>query len=822
MMKAKKVLILFFALLLCIGGCDFHNTNNLKLGNDNYTNYDFGITREQFNCTFDLTYDDEVVKIADGILGNQLTVNYTLESMEYDFDTLDWNVQYTESPNTFQLYLQCLNPVMYLTKAYEITGDIAYLDMGEKFIKSWADYLSDSKESEGNAFLWYDHGTALRAENLIYYALVADENDRLSDEMRSLIVNLLIMHGDFLSDENNYTENHNHGIFQDQALIYISYFLDNDKKQEWLQIAKERLEEQKEYAFSSEMVHVENSPGYQIGVMELFRVVAEFLVQFNDEFGNDLYDDVKQSAEFMAYIMKPNGYAAEIGDTNGSVNTTASKNVGLSIFDNDHLTYAATQGEVGIMPELSSKVYPKSGYYISHNDWSKENYTDSTWTMFKSGYSSKTHKHADDNSFMLYSKGYDIFVDPGWYNYVTGNKYRDYFVSSLAHNTIVVDEKTYSVTAENSYKTGIFEYDQNEHYDYVGGFNDMYEGVMFDRHYYNLGDAIIIYDNIISDEEHTYSQLFQLSDSCEVVESSDNEVLIRIADSGYFARVRQIVGNPSLSMITGDFENERYGYISHCMNNLESTTTLKYDVVGKNVDYITLITIEDAEQKVLDIQDIQFDNITGSFHVSKNDGTQFEIQLNARKRMKMDSFTVEKVNDNTFEFFNNYIATGVSYAWYVIDKSSAQVVYKSEYSEKNNFVYSFEQEGDFFIKAYAKDQYDQRKQEVICSITYDSKSNQWVNNTKDYPYLNLRYNGQSYEQISDNKYRFTVDYDYSWNSQILWYIYKNGAGFDSFTTQNENSMEYEFIEPGKYTVMYYLKTPNGNNEFWNFEEIEVK
>ena len=34
-------------------------------------------------------------------------------------------------------------------------------------------------------------------------------------------------------------------------------------------------------------------------------------------------------------------------------------------------------------------------------------------------------------------------------------------------------------------------------------------------------------------------------------------------------------------------------------------------------------------------------------------------------------------------------------------------------------------------------------------------------------------------------------------------------------------MEYEFTEPGKYTVMYYLKTPNGDNEFWNFEEIEV-
>ena len=322
------------------------------------------------------------------------------------------------------------------------------------------------------------------------------------------------------------------------------------------------------------MVHVENSPGYQIGVMDLFRVISEFLIQFNDEFGENLYNDVKKSAEFMAYIMKPNGYAAEIGDTNGSVNTTSSKNIGLSVFGNGHLTYSATLGDSGTMPEENSKVYPKSGYYISHNDWNKENYTNSTWTMFKSGYSSKTHKHADDNSFMLYSKGYDIFADPGWYNYVTGNRYRDYFVSSLAHNTVVVDEKTYSATAENSYKTGIFDYDQNDNYDYVGGFNDMYEGVMFDRHFYNLGDAFIIYDNIISDEEHKYSQLFQLSDSCEVVESNNNEVLIKIADSGYFARVRQFVENSELSIVKGDFDKEKYGYISHCVNNLESTTTL--------------------------------------------------------------------------------------------------------------------------------------------------------------------------------------------------------------------------------------------------------
>ncbi|MDO5852311.1 MAG: heparinase II/III family protein [Methanobacteriaceae archaeon] len=208
--------------------------------------------------------------------------------------------------------------------------------------------------------------------------------------------------------------------------MYIAYFLNNDDKREWLNIVKNRLTEQMNFAFNDEMVHVENSPGYQMGVIDLFRIISEFLVQFNDEYGTKLYDDVIKSTEFMAYIAKPNGAVAAIGDTNDIIGGNIIKN--MEHFKNDHLTYGFSQGTRGTKPTETSMFYPKSGYYISHNRWESEDYSKSTWTMFKSGYSSKTHKHADDNSFMLYSKGYDIFVDSGWYNYTTGNKYRDYYM----------------------------------------------------------------------------------------------------------------------------------------------------------------------------------------------------------------------------------------------------------------------------------------------------------------------------------------------------------------------------------------------------------
>lgn len=74
---------------------------------------------------------------------------------------------FSDSPSTFQLYLQSLTPILYLSKAYEITGKSEYLDMGEKFLEEWDKYRR-SELAEGNSFVWYDHGTALRADNIIY------------------------------------------------------------------------------------------------------------------------------------------------------------------------------------------------------------------------------------------------------------------------------------------------------------------------------------------------------------------------------------------------------------------------------------------------------------------------------------------------------------------------------------------------------------------------------------------------------------------------------------------------------------------------------
>lgn len=824
----RKKFILFlsiFVLILTSTACA-NSVNNAAIKNTS-EEVKFGITRQQFNLDFSLPNNETVIQIADGLMENKLTAQHTIEAMEYDIDKLDWNVKFSESSATFQLYLQCLNPIVYLIKTYELGGgrfdNKEYLEQAEKFIYSWYEYMSDEKKTKNNSMVWYDHGTALRAENLIYFALVSEEAGYLKEDTKKLIWELLKIHGDFLANSNNYTSNHNHGIFQDRALLYIAYFLDNDKSEDWIAVAEKRLRGQMDFAFTEEMVHVENSPAYHIGILPMFKNIADFLLQFDDAFGKELYEKAKESIHFLTYMTKPNGALAAIGDSSDELADDKKKVVYSEQraldFDDEEYLYAMTQGEKGVKPDETSVFYPKSGYYISHNSWDNENYPNSTWMMFKSGYSAKTHKHADDNSFMLYSKGKDIFVDTGWYNYNFGNWYRDYFVSARAHNSVVVDGKSYSPTAENSSNVGIFDYGKKEGYDYAAGFNDMYYGVQMDRYFYNLGDAVLLYDNIKSEDKHVYSQLFHASEDMKILEQSDNEVLFELMDTGYYVRVRQLLNNTNLEMIKGDFDKAEYGYLSKKINDLRSIDTAKFNAEGTNVDFVTLITIENQDGKIENINNIDFD--LQNYTLKVDSDQEYEINLKERERIHLNDISIEQ-QGNKLTLTNHCVGDGFVYAWYIIDANKNTAVDKFGFQDSNTLEYELKEKEKYIVRAYIQNNTGQKKYAIAAVIEYDKKTREWKNKTEEYPYLNLIYDGQKYNEIGKNKYRFEVDYRYSFDTKIVWYVYRNGSYFDTLTSYNENTLEYTFREKGDYSISYYLTTAEGNNEQWNFPVVKIE
>jgi hypothetical protein len=96
---------------------------------------------------------------------------------------------------------------------------------------------------------------------------------------------------------------------------------------------------------------------------------------------------------------------------------------------------------------LSWRPFADAGYYLLQ--WGGAAEADRVSVLFDCGELGYTaiaaHGHADALSFTLRAFGEDVFVDPGTFDYFTYPEWREYFRSTRAHNTVVVDGESQSV-----------------------------------------------------------------------------------------------------------------------------------------------------------------------------------------------------------------------------------------------------------------------------------------------------------------------------------------------------------------------------------------
>ena len=136
--------------------------------------------------------------------------------------------------------------------------------------------------------------------------VVLDKENLLDCNMYNKLYDVLKCQGKWLNNNENYFWNCNHGIYEDRALICLAKLWETDEAKKWLKNAKIRLLSQKKFAFTDEMVHVENSPEYHLVVLDLFMRIAVFLKQFDDSYGEELYQAIKVSEEFLNEVLNLN------------------------------------------------------------------------------------------------------------------------------------------------------------------------------------------------------------------------------------------------------------------------------------------------------------------------------------------------------------------------------------------------------------------------------------------------------------------------------------------------------------------------------------
>lgn len=524
------------------------------------------ISDEYIKMLNTIKIDDYIEEKGKDILNNKFHLNSSLEIIEFK-EKIDWDYISKKNKNSYQLYLQSLTPVSYLVNSYIYSNNKIYLDKALEIILSWNTYKLKKPE---NNMIWYDHTVASRILNLIFYNVIAIGNIEYDIE---LIHNLILEHIEFLMDDNNYRMN-NHGIMMDKSLIIASYLFNNEV---WRLKALERIKENFYSSFSLKGVHLENSTFYHDFVKNMFSDIEIFLNEKGISLGENIKKRLELANEYMSYIVKPDNFLPQIGD---------SKRFKV----------------IGVEKKYNNFVDTDAGIAILQNK-DLNNNLDSLWLSFVCGYYTKTHKQLDDLSINLYYKGRDILVDSGGYGYGT-SKERAYVRSALSHSTILVKDEIYDINQKNSIK--ITDFIETSKYSLIRGKNDSYKNVNLQRVIIFIKPStIIIKDICVSKHEKEFLQIFNFSKESNILKVDRKKSDIYI--DGLNCSIRQFIDVKTVKKYNGD-KNIPRAVISEKTGEIIEISQLEYRSSGKKVEFLSMISLDEKNNNV-DIEEFNDDYI---------------------------------------------------------------------------------------------------------------------------------------------------------------------------------------------------------------------
>lgn len=356
---------------------------------------------------------------------------------------------------SWQWRLNWLSFLSYLMGYHRVIENNAVLDFARDAIQSWLDNYLHTDTSYSFEFIWHDHGTALRAEQLVLFTYYCQEYapswSHEHAEFLRCVERALVVHGEVLAKESFYSEHTNHGLEQSRVLLLLSTVFDGEKATEWQQLALHRIRSELEFSFTSEGVHVENSPAYHIFVFKVFLgIIKDYPASVLGNLAEQFDQFSAKALSFITYILRPDGTLPPIGDTE---QLPTSNPYAESFSDKEvypSLQYALTSGKKGHTPALLNKIYPKSGYAVFRDSWPMANsYQQAFHIVMKLGCLSRYHHQQDEGHISVYGLGEDWLIDSGLYNYVNADPVRKYMRGRAGHNVPLISGASYSKQFEH-------------------------------------------------------------------------------------------------------------------------------------------------------------------------------------------------------------------------------------------------------------------------------------------------------------------------------------------------------------------------------------
>lgn len=359
----------------------------------------------------------------------------------YEFGTflptyLGTPIDWFKDPYKDRNWQWSLHAFNFFMKHYDKDGHFfsESLEFLDQLLEDWLEkFVSPAKDSE---FPWHDHATALRLDRVIEYYKFLKEKNILTENQSKIFKSFILIHCEKLAQESFYSQHTNHGFDQAVSLFQASALFGYD---DFKELALKRFIDELKFAFTTEGIHVENSPGYHKGMItNVLRALA--LIKKHGEValeGFDLPLFLNNAIEFLMYCMRCDYRLAYIGDTpTYGLDLTLDENKNIPLYSTlKKLSGKITLEKNELLPQV--KLYEKSGYFFYRSDWS--NIKNSTHIIMKCGYLSPYHRQDDDLNILLSGMGEDWLIDSGLYSHNQKDLVRIYMRSARAHNVPIFD-----------------------------------------------------------------------------------------------------------------------------------------------------------------------------------------------------------------------------------------------------------------------------------------------------------------------------------------------------------------------------------------------
>ncbi len=735
--------------------------------------------------------EKNIFRYADALLEGNFSVGYdSISSILFDVTKLNssfWRFKNQSLSNTYLLYAYGLRPVYILARAFEKTDEFRYFQLASSFIDSLHDYLFFERETA--SFAHNDYVNAERVENLVYFGYVANEK-KIQLENRQVIFDLVDDCRNWLSDDRNYQFNHNHGILADKGLIIASYSINDEASQRMIDHAIIRLKGQIAFAYGSDHVHLENSFDYHIAITNQIKAIFNCLKFIDHPYKDELRLFLDKTYNFLVYAYKPNLQRPLFGDSKG---TKSKSPENMETTDNSNFLYVATRGQKGDKPQKLVSFFPNSGYVFLREHFEAEGFSDATWLSLKAGFKSRIHKHQDDLSIGLFSKGFDIFIDAGMYNFMYGDKVNRYMESIAAHTTVGILGKSYSIARKNGEAFVIQEVTHNDDYEYVLASSRVHPDCAIYRHlfYFRQKNIIVICDEIHSAKNQDFVQYFHLSPDLKTISLRKDRSVFQIGNSGYSAVVKQLKPVERINVLSG-IKTDPMSILSTGFSEYRETQTLQYLQNGKSIYFICAIEIKpngDAKLKEFDLTTFSNGKLSiGDFSLPLPQ--QFPVTYtkagisNHEMTLRIQNYQSPK---NDYEF-----------ALYVFDHKTKQIIEKLAYTSNEFLEYTFNKPGEYDLLYYISNKHREKINGILASVLVTDKS---IHVNKDYSDLHRpTVKEVVFIKKSNREYEFAIPIQYDFSYSCSWWVYHEGINIHYENNKNLNKFSYKFVDPGNYVI----------------------